>query len=269
MTATRSQLKKRENAFMDYVYSRTNNYEIDLEYYQRANSPDDAGVVPTYGGSSSNSASSNSLDHTSEDCEKGVASSNLKVEYTKFPDDYAAPQYIEARLSSPRPLTIITDAKEDPSDCEVGPADVSPCLDLDYEDLISTWGERISSLEVVPSMAGCFPFSGEPLQITKLVHLRSECSSPTSFSHTTSMSDMNNTNNEHAVMNRVARLERYKEKRRTRQFSKKIRYTVRKLNAERRPRVKGRFVKQGENSDETDEASPEQNSTEDSEEERN
>ncbi|MCO5584716.1 hypothetical protein L7F22_038648 [Adiantum nelumboides] len=42
---------------------------------------------------------------------------------------------------------------------------------------------------------------------------------------------------------REARVLRYKEKRRTRLFSKRIRYEVRKLNAERRPRMKGRFVK--------------------------
>mmetsp|Transcript_28627 Transcript_28627/g.39551 ORF Transcript_28627/g.39551 Transcript_28627/m.39551 type:complete len:284 (+) Transcript_28627:229-1080(+) len=42
---------------------------------------------------------------------------------------------------------------------------------------------------------------------------------------------------------RRACLLRYQEKKRNRQFSKKIRYTVRKLNAEKRPRVKGRFVK--------------------------
>ncbi|EFJ36969.1 hypothetical protein SELMODRAFT_438000 [Selaginella moellendorffii] len=42
---------------------------------------------------------------------------------------------------------------------------------------------------------------------------------------------------------REARVMRYREKRRTRLFSKKIRYEVRKLNAERRPRLKGRFVK--------------------------
>ncbi|KAI4324646.1 hypothetical protein MLD38_030115 [Melastoma candidum] len=42
---------------------------------------------------------------------------------------------------------------------------------------------------------------------------------------------------------REARVLRYKEKRRTRMFSKKIRYEVRKLNAEKRPRMKGRFVK--------------------------
>lgn len=44
-------------------------------------------------------------------------------------------------------------------------------------------------------------------------------------------------------MAREARVMRYREKRRTRFFSKKIRYEVRKLNAERRPRMKGRFVK--------------------------
>lgn len=37
---------------------------------------------------------------------------------------------------------------------------------------------------------------------------------------------------------REARVQRYKDKRRTRLFSKKIRYEVRKLNAERRPRMK-------------------------------
>ncbi|CAL5326947.1 unnamed protein product [Camellia sinensis] len=42
---------------------------------------------------------------------------------------------------------------------------------------------------------------------------------------------------------REARVTRYREKRRTRLFSKKIRYQVRKLNAEKRPRMKGRFVK--------------------------
>ncbi|KAL2320201.1 hypothetical protein Fmac_029170 [Flemingia macrophylla] len=42
---------------------------------------------------------------------------------------------------------------------------------------------------------------------------------------------------------REASVQRYKEKRQSRLFSKKIRYEVRKLNAEKRPRMKGRFVK--------------------------
>ncbi|CAK9164159.1 unnamed protein product [Ilex paraguariensis] len=42
---------------------------------------------------------------------------------------------------------------------------------------------------------------------------------------------------------REASVLRYKEKRQSRLFSKKIRYQVRKFNADRRPRLKGRFVK--------------------------
>ncbi|XP_057491017.1 zinc finger protein CONSTANS-LIKE 7-like [Actinidia eriantha] len=42
---------------------------------------------------------------------------------------------------------------------------------------------------------------------------------------------------------REASVLRYKEKRQNRLFSKRIRYEVRKINAEKRPRMKGRFVK--------------------------
>uniref|UniRef100_A0A6N2KCC0 CCT domain-containing protein n=1 Tax=Salix viminalis TaxID=40686 RepID=A0A6N2KCC0_SALVM len=42
---------------------------------------------------------------------------------------------------------------------------------------------------------------------------------------------------------REASVLRYKEKRQNRLFAKRIRYEVRKLNAEKRPRLKGRFVK--------------------------
>ncbi|XP_074308236.1 protein CHLOROPLAST IMPORT APPARATUS 2-like [Silene latifolia] len=42
---------------------------------------------------------------------------------------------------------------------------------------------------------------------------------------------------------REASVQRYKEKRQTRLFSKKIRYHVRKVNADQRPRMKGRFVR--------------------------
>ncbi|XP_047318772.1 zinc finger protein CONSTANS-LIKE 7 isoform X2 [Impatiens glandulifera] len=45
------------------------------------------------------------------------------------------------------------------------------------------------------------------------------------------------------IRRREASVLRYKEKRQSRFFSKKIRYQVRKLNADQRPRIKGRFVK--------------------------
>ncbi|ONK71203.1 uncharacterized protein A4U43_C04F5940 [Asparagus officinalis] len=44
-------------------------------------------------------------------------------------------------------------------------------------------------------------------------------------------------------MKREERVMRYKAKRQSRLFAKRIRYEVRKLNAEKRPRIKGRFVK--------------------------
>ncbi|KAL1291773.1 hypothetical protein HN51_060294 [Arachis hypogaea] len=44
-------------------------------------------------------------------------------------------------------------------------------------------------------------------------------------------------------MDRVARVLRYKEKKKTRKFEKKIRYESRKAYAETRPRIKGRFAK--------------------------
>jgi hypothetical protein len=46
--------------------------------------------------------------------------------------------------------------------------------------------------------------------------------------------------------NRRLCLERYREKKRNRRFSKKVRYHLRKMNADRRPRYKGRFIKKGE-----------------------
>lgn len=45
------------------------------------------------------------------------------------------------------------------------------------------------------------------------------------------------------VVNREARVMRYKEKRQKRKFEKTIRYASRKAYAESRPRIKGRFAK--------------------------
>ena len=44
------------------------------------------------------------------------------------------------------------------------------------------------------------------------------------------------------TMKREDRVARYRLKRKTRTFAVKVRYQIRKLNAERRPRLKGRFV---------------------------
>ena len=54
-------------------------------------------------------------------------------------------------------------------------------------------------------------------------------------------------------INREAKVLRYKEKRKTRRFEKKIRYASRKAYAEARPRVKGMFARKTEMDFEVDE----------------
>ncbi|KAF3795191.1 Zinc finger protein CONSTANS-LIKE 3 [Nymphaea thermarum] len=58
--------------------------------------------------------------------------------------------------------------------------------------------------------------------------------------------DTRNPNESCSAAEREARVSRYREKRKKRQFEKKIRYASRKAYAEKRPRVKGRFVKSTE-----------------------
>ncbi|XP_073118282.1 uncharacterized protein [Elaeis guineensis] len=100
-------------------------------------------------------------------------------------------------------------------------------LKLDYEEVLTAWSGR-----------GSFYIDGDGPQVVPDLH------------HTTSpvLVEVRSTGwrvpeSEREVGNREARVMRYKEKRRSRLFSKRIRYEVRKLDAEKRPRSKGRFVK--------------------------
>ncbi|KAJ4833187.1 hypothetical protein Tsubulata_016058 [Turnera subulata] len=89
-------------------------------------------------------------------------------------------------------------------------------LKLNYEDVLSAWSDRASPFpEESPGSEGN-DVSARLAQIDL-------------FSENGGL--------------REASVLRYKEKRRTRLFSKKIRYQVRKVNADRRPRMKGRFVR--------------------------
>ena len=54
------------------------------------------------------------------------------------------------------------------------------------------------------------------------------------------------------MMDREARVMRYREKRKNRRFEKTIRYASRKAYAETRPRIKGRFAKRTEVESEID-----------------
>ncbi|KAI3782164.1 hypothetical protein L2E82_12198 [Cichorium intybus] len=64
--------------------------------------------------------------------------------------------------------------------------------------------------------------------------------------------DGTNCAHEATRMDRLARVLRYREKKKNRKFEKKIRYASRKAYAEKRPRIKGRFAKQTESTTELD-----------------
>ncbi|KAK6276546.1 hypothetical protein POUND7_006255 [Theobroma cacao] len=104
-------------------------------------------------------------------------------------------------------------------------------LRLNYESVITAWASQVS-----PWTAGSRPeFNPDDFMGSNLKeghHLSG------GIGGIYSLQGRGNTDGE-----REARVSRYREKRRTRLFSKKIRYEVRKLNAEKRPRMKGRFVK--------------------------
>ncbi|XP_010557193.1 PREDICTED: zinc finger protein CONSTANS-LIKE 8 [Tarenaya hassleriana] len=88
-------------------------------------------------------------------------------------------------------------------------------LNLNYQEVIDAWSERQSHLWTDASSAPTHGFYAGEVPV---------------------MEEERNTRREASVL-------RYKEKRQNRLFSKKIRYQVRKLNADNRPRLKGRFVK--------------------------
>ncbi|KAJ6407992.1 hypothetical protein OIU84_011327 [Salix udensis] len=99
-------------------------------------------------------------------------------------------------------------------------------LKLNYDHVLSEWSDRGS------------PFSDESMG----------CSEGNDVSARLAQIDLFSENGM-----REASVLRYKEKRRTRLFSKKIRYQVRKLNADQRPRMKGRFVRRPDPSTSGDE----------------
>ncbi|CAA3021813.1 protein CHLOROPLAST IMPORT APPARATUS 2-like [Olea europaea var. sylvestris] len=109
-------------------------------------------------------------------------------------------------------------ANEAFKDKEIAKTNAGMLLKLDYDKVLNAWSDRRS------------PFSGEvPGSDAVGNDVQARLAQIDLFSETSGM--------------REASVLRYKEKRRTRLFSKKIRYQVRKINADRRPRMKGRFVR--------------------------
>eukprot|EP00216_Chloropicon_sp_CCMP2111_P001665 CAMPEP_0198238918 /NCGR_PEP_ID=MMETSP1446-20131203/4452_1 /TAXON_ID=1461542 ORGANISM="Unidentified sp, Strain CCMP2111" /NCGR_SAMPLE_ID=MMETSP1446 /ASSEMBLY_ACC=CAM_ASM_001112 /LENGTH=251 /DNA_ID=CAMNT_0043921419 /DNA_START=223 /DNA_END=978 /DNA_ORIENTATION=+ len=124
-------------------------------------------------------------------------------------------------------------------------------LDLDVDNILCEWEQehqdediyamcselceysttRDSELSPVPSVSG-----GDQASVA----VEQEVGREDSSSSLTTLSA------EVCARNRQRCLERYRVKKRNRKFGKKVRYHLRKANADRRPRYKGRFIKKGE-----------------------
>nr|GMD51417.1 zinc finger protein constans-like 16 [Ipomoea batatas] len=138
-------------------------------------------------------------------------------------------------------------------------------LKLDYEEIISAWSNR-GSLYIQPECPQTVPdiihddfFSGgfyEPSSshgtwernmslytVPEMVGSRNDGEKPPAQDGGDEEEAAAKEGAAAGQTHRAASVLRYKEKRQNRLFSKTIRYQVRKLNAEKRPRVKGRFVK--------------------------
>eukprot|EP00262_Sarcandra_glabra_P013917 TRINITY_DN3947_c0_g1_i1.p1 TRINITY_DN3947_c0_g1~~TRINITY_DN3947_c0_g1_i1.p1 ORF type:complete len:402 (+),score=61.26 TRINITY_DN3947_c0_g1_i1:1021-2226(+) len=101
-------------------------------------------------------------------------------------------------------------------------------LKLNYEEVLKEWSDRGSLFS--DEIPGSPESSRDAIAKITRLDLLSE------------LENLGQQRDENGGL-REASVLRYKEKRRNRLFSKKIRYQVRKVNADRRPRMKGRFVR--------------------------
>ncbi|RWW86769.1 hypothetical protein BHE74_00004445 [Ensete ventricosum] len=113
-------------------------------------------------------------------------------------------------------------------------------LKLDYEEILAVWSDRGplymdgEGPQVVPQLQ--HPSDSAVLPVSPFIkHLSVP---PSHVSSPWKVPEQRVEGKERSGMSREARVMRYKEKRRNRLFAKRIRYEVRKFNAEKRPRVK-------------------------------
>ncbi|XP_047073722.1 zinc finger protein CO3-like [Lolium rigidum] len=103
-----------------------------------------------------------------------------------------------------------------------------PLLKLDYDEILAAWAGRGSLyIGAAPALA---PPKLEPDSVLVEVAPGRQAAAWVAPDAT----------------GRAERVRRYKEKRHARLFSKRIRYEVRRINAVRRPRLKGRFIRGNE-----------------------
>lgn len=116
-------------------------------------------------------------------------------------------------------------------------------LKLDYQEIMDAWSDKgplhVAGPQTVPELYDDFLYGLND-------GYRSNSSLwtvPENTVHKEKVDGEQKLEEELKIRHREASVLRYKEKRQNRLFSKRIRYEVRKINAEKRPRMKGRFVK--------------------------
>nr|AJR28909.1 CONSTANS-like 8 protein [Thespesia populneoides] len=146
---------------------------------------------------------------------------------------------------------------------DLGISEMDPFIDLEYQDAYRVLQHHNLGMESL------VPVQIEPITTIPVVNHIHFCQSQ-SLSHSVSSSSIevgdgnslsdisyplrgttadpsvlicNNQADQVGTMDRVARVLRYREKRKKRKFEKTVRYASRKAYAESRPRIKGRFVK--------------------------
>lgn len=136
-------------------------------------------------------------------------------------------------------------------------------LNLDFDNILFEWDSSQSVFDPLhaeygdcsaPQPADCSPMSEhtslavEQQQQFNSASMHQQHQQQSAQSSESELSEESETKVEEDEFTRNRRLclERYREKKRNRKFSKKVRYVLRKMNADRRPRYKGRFIKKGE-----------------------
>ncbi|XP_010500455.1 PREDICTED: zinc finger protein CONSTANS-LIKE 8-like isoform X1 [Camelina sativa] len=123
-------------------------------------------------------------------------------------------------------VIAISAKREETEDYEDNARQGNMLLRLNYENVIAAWDKQESPREAARNQTELFNTSN-----FQLVPLTSIVMQGIEEKRVTSRSE------------REARVWRYRDKKKNRLFEKKIRYEVRKVNADKRPRMKGRFVR--------------------------
>lgn len=140
----------------------------------------------------------------------------------------------------PAPVPVVPDLNFLDMDDWTSPFD----LDLDFNSIMYEWEDQSVFNMPTHEATQLAPTMASPLSE---VSEESEPKTETSDSEVAEPAqEQSKPEEDEFTRNRRLCLERYREKKRNRKFSKKVRYHLRKMNADRRPRYKGRFIKKGE-----------------------